>query len=89
MFCRKGSPVDLSGKIFLCNMPLKKIAVMKYLGLQLDRNLSLKAHSYQVQAIISKGLGVIQRLRNQLPRSALLTLYHSFVMRYISYGCLV
>ena len=48
-----------------------------------------KAHSDQVTAKVSKGLGLIRRLRrNQLPRS-FLTLYHSIVKPYISYGCVI
>ena len=43
----------------------------------------------QGAAKVSRGLGLIRRLRNQLPRSALLTLYHSIVMPYISYGCVI
>ena len=89
LFSRKGSPVDLNGKIFLCNRPLKQVAVVRYLGFQLDQNLNWKAHGDQVAARVSRGLGLIRRLRNQLPHSALLTLYHSIVMPYISYGCVI
>ena len=57
LFSRKGSPVDLNGKIFLCNRPLKQVAVVRYLGFQLDQNLNWKAHSDQVAAKVSRGLG--------------------------------
>ena len=73
LFSRKGSPVDLSGKIFLFNRALKQLALMIYLGFQLDQNLNWKAYSDQVSAKVSRGFGLIRRLRNQLPRSALLT----------------
>ena len=54
LFSRKGSPVNLRGKIFLCKRPLKQIAVVRYLGFQLDQNLSWKAHSDQVVALVSR-----------------------------------
>ena len=62
---------------------------MGFLAFQLDQNLSWKAHSDQVAAKVSRGLGLIRRLRSQLTRSALLTLNHSIVMPYISYGCVI
>ena len=45
LFSRKGSLVDLNGKIFIYNRPLKQVAVVRYLGFQLDQNLCWKAHS--------------------------------------------
>ena len=68
---------------------MKQLAVMRYIGFQLDQNLSWEAHSDQMAAKVSRGFVVIRRLRNQLPRSALLTSYHSIVMAYISYGCVI
>ena len=63
LFSRTESADDLSGKIFLSNRPLKQVAVMRYLGFHLDQTLSWKVHSDQVAAKVSKGLGLIRRLK--------------------------
>ena len=63
LFSRTGSAVDLSGKRFLGNRPLKQVAVVRYLGFHLDQTLSWKSDSDQVTAKVSKGLGLIRRLR--------------------------
>ena len=63
LFSRTESAVDLSRKIFLGNRPLKQVVVVRYLGFHPDQTLSWKVHSDQVAAKVSKGLGLIRRLR--------------------------
>ena len=46
-------------------IPNLSVAVMRYLSFQLDQHLSWKAHSDQVAAKVSCGLGLVWRLRNQ------------------------
>ena len=41
LFSQTESAVDLSGKIFLGNSPLKQVAVVRYLGYHLDQTMSL------------------------------------------------
>ena len=43
-------------------------------------------HLEMVSLKISKILGLLQKLHNLLPRSALITLYKAFVRPYLNYG---
>ena len=59
---------------------------MKYLGVLIDSNLSWRYHIDYISSKINKGVGIITRLRHFVPRSTLLTIYHSLIEQYISYG---
>ena len=59
---------------------------MKYLGVLLDDNLSWKPHIEYISTKISKGIGIIARLRHLVPFSTLLNRYRSLIEPYISYG---
>ena len=52
---------------------------VKYLGVLLDNNLSWKPHIDYISAKISKGIGIIARLRHLVPFSTLLNI-HVFLM---------
>ena len=59
---------------------------MKYLGVLIDGNLSWKHHINYISTKISKGIGIIARLRHLVPRTTLLNIYRSLIEPYISYG---
>lgn len=88
-FCRNGVSCVLDNKIVFNGEFLKHVNSVKYLGFSLDFNLSWKSHCDLVAVKISRGLGVIRRLKNQLPSNVLLLLYHSIVSPYLSYGCML
>ena len=49
-------------------------------------NLSWKDHINYISTKISKGIGIIARLRHLVPHTTLLNIYHSLIKSYISYG---
>ena len=57
---------------------------MKYLGVLNDRHLSWRYHIDYISWKISKGVGIIARLRHFVPTSSLLKLYRSLIEPYIS-----
>ena len=59
---------------------------MKYLGVLNDRHLSWRYHIDYISWKISKGVGIIARLRHFVPTSSLLKLYRSLIEPYISNG---
>ena len=58
----------------------------RYLGILIDSNLSWKFHIDYICHKVSKTVGIIAKLRHFVPRHVLLTLYHSLILPYISYG---
>ena len=61
------------------NVPVKRCSIQKHLGIHLDEMLNFNHHVKEKITKANKGIGVIKKLSNILPRDALLTIYKSFV----------
>ena len=61
----------------------------KHLGIILDTRLSFEKHLEIVLCKINKIIGLIHRLQNLLPRTALITLYKAFVCPHLDYGNII
>ena len=68
------------------NTNVSQSSSQKYLGVILDSNLIFDEHLKTVSLKISKTLGLLQKLNNLLPRSALITIYKAYVRPYLDYG---
>ena len=55
-------------------------------GILIDNNLSWKNHIDHISSKVSKGIGMIARLRHLVPLATLLNIYRSLIEPYISYG---
>ena len=62
---------------------------IKFLGINLDENLSWKQHIDIISTKISKAIHVINRVKHILPMNALKTLYYSLVQSHLNYGLLI
>ena len=58
----------------------------KHLGIILDTRLSFEKHLETVLCKINKTISLICKLKNLLPRTALITLYKVFVCPHLDYG---
>ena len=58
----------------------------KYLGILIDNTLCWKTHIHHVNMKLSKGIGVLAKLRHYLPKKMLRTLYFAFIQPYINYS---
>ena len=68
------------------SVPLEQQTFVKYLGILIDNNLSWKYHIDYISSKVSKGIGMIARLRHLVPFATLLNIYRSLIEPYISYG---
>ena len=68
--------------ITIDNQPIDKVEKTKFLCVVIDSKLSWKNHICLVAGKLSKSIGMIIKAREYLNRSALLTLYYSFVYPY-------
>ncbi len=59
---------------------------IKYLGVLFDNKLNWKQHIQHVNMKISKGIGILAKLRHFLPSSTLRNLYHAFIAPHITYA---
>ena len=61
----------------------------KHLGLKLDGKLNFKEHLKDKFAIVNKGIGMLKKLSNFLPRHSLLTLYKAFIQPHLDYADII
>ena len=61
----------------------------KHLGVVLDNHLSLEDHLKMILNKVNKTIGLLRKLHNILPRSALLIIYKSFIRPHLDYGYII
>ena len=74
--------------IFINGEKLKEVDHAKYLGALIDNKLNW---SYQINAVslkLSKGLGLLAKIRHYVPSNTVRSLYYSFINPYIDYNLL-
>ena len=62
---------------------------IKYLGILIDNKLSWNHHIKHTNWKVSKGIGILTKLRTYLSKGVLRTLFYAFVQPHIGYGLLV
>ena len=72
--------------LFFNNEEVIKSTHQKHLGIILDEKLNLFDHVSSMISKANKGIGIIRKLHSFLPRSALITIYKSFVRSHLDYG---
>ena len=68
---------------------MTRCSIQKHLGIHLDEKLNFNHHVKEKITKTNKGIGVIKKLSNTLPRDALLTIYKSFVRPHLDYGDII
>jgi len=71
------------------NECIKRVNETKFLGLIIDDHLRWKAHIKHISSKISKGIGIISKLRFYLPKRYLKSLYFTLVYPYLHYGNII
>ena len=87
-FSRKKIPLVQPDVIFN-NSPVNSTHSQKHLGLVLDTKLTFDSHLKEKIAKANKGIGIIKRLYNNLPRNALLSIYKSFIRPHLDYADII
>ena len=75
--------------VFNNNDNVIQTTCQKRLGIILDTRLSFEKHLETVLCKINKTIGLIRKLQNLLPRTALITLYKAFVRPHLDYGDII
>ena len=64
---------------------IERATFTKFLGVYFDQDLNWKQHTAEIAKKISKSLGILNRVKFILPRSSLITLYHTMIQPYLFY----
>ena len=87
-FSTKNSKENLPNLIFN-NNNVTTVDSQKHLGLVLDSKLEFNLHLEEKFSKAKKGIGLISRLRKDLPRSSLICIYKSFIRPHLDYGDII
>ncbi len=68
------------------NNSIKEKDYIKYLGVLIDNKLNWKQHTQYVNTKVSKGIGILAKMRHFVSQDVLRQLYHAFIAPHISYG---
>ena len=71
------------------NCPVIKTTHHKHLGLILDEKLNFKEHLKEKMSKAYKGIAVLRKLQNIIPRNSLLTICKSFIRPHTDYGDII
>ena len=85
IFSRKAKEIYHPPLVFN-NTSVSQSSSQKHLGVILDSKLIFDEYLKMVSLKISKTLGLLRKLHNLLPRSALITKYKAFVRPHLDYG---
>ena len=88
LFSRK-KQVQIHPAISLNIIQVERAPYQKYLVLILDEKLNFKQHIVSAISKVNKGISIIKKLRNSLPRKSLITIYKAFLRPLIDYGDII
>ena len=71
------------------NIAVAQTNYEKHLGMQLDKKLDFEEHLNKAESKVDKTIGIIRKSQNILPRSALLTIYKSFIRPHLHHGDII
>ena len=86
MFSRKTQRVIHPSAIFN-NMPVRS-SCQKHLGIYLYEKLTFSSHIKEKVSKANKGIGILRKLYNVLPRTSLIIIYKSFIRPHLDYGAI-
>ena len=90
LFNIKKNPKLISGtnRIYIGSDQLEHKETAKYLGVYFDKKLSWNKHIQYTNSKISRGLGILSKVRNYVQEKTLKNIFNSFIKPYVDYGIL-
>ena len=85
IFSKKRSIVN-HPYLYFNGTQISRVSSQKHLGMILDEKLTFNDHISQKLSKASEGVGILRKLFYLIPRTALLTIYKSFVRPHLDYG---
>ena len=89
MFFRARQRSFLPPVIRINGVTIEEVDKFNYLGIVIDQHLTWNAHVRALSSKICKVIGILNRLKNFVPRSVLKTIYNSLIHSKLQYGILV
>ena len=81
--------IDDEADIILGDINIKKVSETKILGVIVDDQFKWNSHINMVATKVSKGIGIIRRMKAFVPQSTLISVYNSIIWPHFNYCSLV
>ena len=75
--------------ITIDNRPIERVHETRFLGVILDDKLTWSKHIATIKAKMSNYIGIMYKIKHQIPLSARLQIFHSFVQSHLNFCSLV
>ena len=79
---------NLPSNVFLNNTSVDIVDSTKFLGLYIDNKLAWKKHITHLCKLLSRNVGIINKLKTSFPTNVLLNIYSTLILPYMNYGIL-
>lgn len=66
------------------NKILEAVEKFKFLGLMINSKLTWDDHIRSISGLISRGIGILYRIRNTVPKKTLIIIYNSLILPHIT-----
>ena len=86
LFVTKGKKINPSVPIKIGDEIINRVHETKFFGIIIDDKLNWSYHIAKVKNKISKGLGILWKVKRLINETTMLTLYYSFIYPYLHYG---
>ena len=84
IFSIKDKPPDLN--ISIGHTTIGRTEVHKFLGVHIDEKLTFGSHISKICSKISRGIGMLRRMKSMVPKDVLKQLYYAFIYSHFTYA---
>ena len=82
---KKAKKVKFNHDLYIDKNKIVRVTETKFLGITIDSNLYWKPHINRLSNVISRNIGMMNKLTLYFPSHILLTLYNTLVLPYLAY----
>ena len=83
------SPESTLYAIVVDGQKVRRVKIVKYLGMMVDDKLAWDQHVDYISSKITRNIGILKRIRHFIPHESLLLLYHTLIEPYFRYCSIV
>ena len=86
MFSNKNNIINTESlNLLIDNIVIDQVHNTKFVGVIINSNLTWLDHIKAISSKVGKSIGILLRIRKNVPNDVLLTLYHTLIESYFSY----
>ena len=89
MIFSRARHLELPNILKIADFPIERVTEGRFLGVIVDENLTWSRHIKTIRTKMARYIGIMYKLKKELPLKVRIQIYHSFVQSHINYCSLV